>query len=352
MPAAFPRFHADLTKIQEFVNGLGAYFNDHFGFRKRLVRWERRWKWQFFHDARAAETIIGKDGWFYFSDGHMVDDVRGTRPFSEGEIEAWCKLLTGRRDWLAQRGIRYLFVIPPDKHTIYPEYLPDWLLHTARPARRLDQFLAYLRAHSDVPILDLREVLQEAKAKAPIYLQTDTHWNDLGAFAASQRLVREVSALGVPATAADLANFRAVREDEPGGDLARMIGQENYLTEKQHTVLVPLPGTLSPDLHDEPGLLPKNWIPGTGPQLSHFPSATGKVVMFRDSYAIALTKFFGYSFGRVAYLWQQNWDKPFIEREKPDIVIDEMLERFLIFRDPESLRRSDDNPNAQILADS
>src|SRR5471032_1208221 len=93
----------------------------------------------------------------------MIDDVMGNRPFRDSELEAWRDLLQGRHDWLAQRGIRYLFVIPPDKHTIYPEHLPDWLVTAARPPQRLDQFIQYMKAHSDVPVLDLRQTLLDAK---------------------------------------------------------------------------------------------------------------------------------------------------------------------------------------------
>jgi hypothetical protein len=50
-------------------------------------------------------------------------------------------------------------------------------------------------------------------------------------------------------------------------------------------------------------------------------------------------------------VWQQNWDKGFIEKEKPDVVIDEMLERFLIVRDPVELKKRDEQPEMQIFAD-
>ncbi|MEI9865253.1 MAG: hypothetical protein WDN00_12025 [Limisphaerales bacterium] len=43
-----------------------------------------------------------------------------------------------RRDWLAKRGIAYLFVVAPDKHSIYPEELPGWAVKV-RPQTKLDQ---------------------------------------------------------------------------------------------------------------------------------------------------------------------------------------------------------------------
>lgn len=351
MLAACPTFDPTLKGTGEFVAGVETYFNDHFGFRRQLVRWEQCWKWKFFRDAPLVNVIVGKADWLYYSDGRMVDDFSGARPFSEAELEAWSALLTGRRDWLRQRGIRYLFVVPPDKQSIYPEHLPNWLISRAQSPRRLDQFVAHMRAHGDVPILDLREALLDAKKLGRIYLQTDTHWNDAGALAAYRRITNELASLGVPAAPLDMAAFHETVADAPGGDLAQMMGQENYLREKGKFLLVPQTSPSPIETRVDLSLIVKKWIPSTEPQVSDNPSATGKIVMFRDSFATALRKFFARDYHRVVYVWQQNWDKGFIEKEKPDIVIDEILERFLIFRDPVKLMKKDEQPEAQIFGD-
>ena len=348
-PAAFPPFAFTLNGAREFVAGIENYFNDHFGFRHQLVRWEQRWKWKFFRDSRTSDVLVGKTGWLFYSDGRMVDDVSGTRPFSEAALAEWHTLLTGRRDWLRQRGIRYLFVVPPDKHSIYPEHLPDWLTARARPPRRLDQFMDYMRAQGDVPVLDLREALLEAKQQGDVYLHTDTHWNDRGALAAYRRITRALASLGVPATPPGAAAFRETVADAPGGDLARMLGQEKYLAEKGRYMLAPQ--SSAPPIETRADLIAKQWIPATEPQLSVNPGANGKIVMFRDSFATDLQKFFACGFNRAVYFWQQNWDREFIEKEKPDIVIDEITERFLIFRDPVELRKNDGHPELQVFGD-
>jgi hypothetical protein len=350
--AAFPPFQPSLAGVREYLAGLETYFNDHFGFRRTLVRIGQRWKWVVFHDTRLATVLMGKGDWLFFSDGRMADDISGMRPFREAQLEAWRTLLTGRRDWLRARGIRYLFVIPPDKQSIYPEHLPDWLLSRAGPPRRIDQFLAYMRERSDVPILDLRETLIEAKKAGEIYLHTDTHWNERGALAASRRIVRELNALGIAATAVDAASFQEAPVSGPGGDLALMLGQENFLPENNAPLLTPLPSLPRMETRMDADIIPKKWIPGTEPRVSENPGATGKVVLFRDSYATAMMKFLGHSFGRTVYVWQQNWDKGFIERERPDVVIDEMLERFLIVRDAGELGKKDEQPEAQVFADN
>ena len=350
-PAAFPKREPGLVGLPKFSAGLEAYFADHFGFRRQLVHWEQQWRWKIFHDTRLSKVLIGKDGWLFFSDGRKTDDISGGRPFSEAELEAWRTLLTGRRDWLRQRGIRYLFVIPPDKESIYPEHLPDWLFARKRQPHRLDQFLEHMRSHSDVPVLDLRDALLESKSCGDLYLHTDSHWNERGALIGARRIAQEISSLGIVAAAPGPEAYGESIVQGRGGDLALALGQENNLPERAAPVLTLLPPLKEVEVRPDATLIPKNWVPGAEPRLSENPNATGRVVMFRDSFGIALTKFFSQCFGRTVYVWQQNWDKPFLEREKPDIVIDEMLERILTARNPEELRKGDEDVKAHIIGD-
>jgi hypothetical protein len=349
-PARFPEFRPGLGGAREFLTGLESYYSDHFGFRNRLVRWEQHWKWQIFRDARVAQAISGRDGWLYFSGGLMIDDVMGNRPFSEGELEAWRQLLVARRDWLAKQGIRYLFVIAPDKHSIYPEHLPEWLARSARPHRRLEQFVDWMKTRSDVPVLDLRGALLAEKARARVYLRTDTHWNDRGAFAAYRSIIASLNASGMALKPLDSAAFRASAVDLPAGDLARMLGRESSMPETGEILLESLPPLVALRPRTDTDLR-KKWIPGTEPLITEHPSAAGRVVVFRDSFAIALMKFLGYNFNRAVYVWQQNWDRAIIEREKPDVVIDEMLERFVITRNPADIRAGDDDPGVQLFGE-
>ena len=346
LPAVFPKFQPSLAGIGKFLAGTEAYFADHFGFRRQLVRWQQRWQWKIFHDAQggnAHSVLAGKGDWLFFTEPRTVNDIIGAMPFTSAELESWRTLLTGRRDWLRERGIRYLLVIPPDKQSVYPEHLPDWLADRTGPPQRLDQLLDHMRKHSDVPILDLRATLLDAKKLGDIYLHTDTHWNARGAFAAYRSIVQEVAALGLPSTPLDAVAFDvSIAAKGPTGDLAQMMGQEGSLLEKNTPAFSPKPSLPPTRLRMEPDLVPKKWTPGTEPRVMENPAAHGKMVMFHDSFAQHLFQFLGQNFGRIVFVWQPYWDKPVIEREKPDIVIDEILQRVLIFLDPEDARKNDE----------
>jgi hypothetical protein len=328
--ASYPKLQPGWHGLQGYVAGLEAYFNDHFGCRKCLVRWHYRMKLFLFNDKSTRNVLVGKDGWLFTSELQMVEHYSGQIQFTPEQLHDWKVLLEKRRDWLARRGIAYVFVVAPDKQTVYPEYLPDWV-KKVRPETMLDQFFAYMRTNSTVPVLDLRDVVRDAKANNPTYLKTDTHWNLLGGFIAYQELVRmlarQVPTLKLeplPITAFTLTNCL-----QPGGDLARMLGSS--MVENNAFLFFPKPE------------LPK--FTTKQPTLEHYkdpgfinnPQAQGRLILFRDSFAEAWTPFLGYHFNQVTTRWQFDLDPAWIERNKPDIVATEMLERFFNTEDPKKM---------------
>ncbi len=327
--ASFPVLKANIASIHDFPAGLEAYFRDHFGFRNRLIRWERRWKHDLFRESASADVITGQDGWLYFSGEYMMENFQGLRKFSPEVLQGWQALLEKRRDWLAARGIKYLFVIPPDKQSVYPEFLPDWLANRGAP-NKLDQFVAHMKAHSTVEVLDLRPVLLEGKKSAATYLQTDTHWNAYGGFLTYQALVRALARqlpdLHEPLPLSAFEQHPIAHET---GDLGKMLGQVSHLVESNGVAIVPRAPLGKPAFKLAPERFPKKWRPKTEPALTEYDAPTPKAMLFRDSFAGSWTWYLGYHFHEVLYIWQYEWDANLIEREKPTVVIDEMLERFL-----------------------
>ena len=267
----------------------------------------------------------------------MLDNYTGTTRFDEQTLNDWQKLLESRRDWLAARGEKYVFVIAPDKHTIYPEYLPEWVVKSGKPSK-LDQLLAHMRAHSTVEVLDLRPALIAAKKSGATYLQTDTHWNDFGAFIAYQQLVQSLQGQlpGMKPLALDAFDRKSLVCR--GGDLAVCLGQQDEIQETQAVLFAPRQ-PLTPLTQIHAGSM--GGETGTGAVITRNPDAVGKAVLFRDSFAEAWLPFLGHHFRETIYLRQTGWDKPFLEREKPDVVIDEMVERLFNNQDPRQLLKSD-----------
>ena len=339
----FPKWSAPGVSPKAYLGGIEAWFNDRFGFRKRLVRLHSKWKRDLFKDSSLADVIVGRDGWLFYGGGRMIDNHRGTSLFSTNDLRAWQELLEARRDWLARRGIRYLFVVAPNKESIYPEQLPEWLA-TPGPTRKLDQFIHHMRAHSTVEVLDLRPALLAAKRDARTYLLTDSHWNALGAFAGYQAVVRAISRQWPGLEPLPLEAFGQSIEDTDGGDLADMLGQERTLKERGVIRLDPKPPLQPLEVLDDTALDSGTVTRERRLRFTEQPGQRHRVMLFRDSFASAWQKLLGRNFSRVLYVWQQHWSAPLVERERPDMVVDEMLERYFNERDPRELRREDALP--------
>jgi len=73
------------------------------------------------------------------------------------------------------------------------------------------------------------------------------------------------------------------------------------------------------------------------PRYTYNPQAKGRVIIFHDSFGLRWIRFLGYHFNQVTYLWQYYLNPAWIEREKPDLVVSEMNERFFNIAQPEEL---------------
>lgn len=330
--AVFPHFQG-LSQIKPFIAGVESYFNDHFGYRKRLIRTNNRWKLKLVGESGPVGSVcIGLEGWLFWLGENMMDNYTGVTTFSEQDLKDWQKLLERRRDWLAKRGCRYLFVVTPDKHTIYSERLPSWVNKSKRPIK-LEQFLDYMRAHSTVQIVDMRHALIEAKSIHPTYLMTDTHWNAFGGFIGYQEVMKALSIPFPDLSPLPLSCLEIAPISMQVGDIGRFLS-DNHI--KENTAYSWSYAKLDVVLKEksEPDRLPFAWTPDKVPISSFNPKARRKAVLFRDSFSRAWFPYLGQHFGEVIYIWRYYWDAPFLEREKPDVVIDEMLERFLNTENP------------------
>ena len=123
-----------------------------------------------------------------------------------------------------------------------------------------------------------------------------------------------------------------------------MLGQERSLKERGVIRLDPKPPLQPLEVLDDTALDSGTVTRERRLRFTKQPGQRYRVMLFRDSFASAWQKLLGQNFSRVLYVWQQHWSAPLVERERPDMVVDEMLERYFNERDPRELRREDALP--------
>jgi hypothetical protein len=252
-------------------------------------------------------------------------------PYTQSQLKDAQLELEAKRDWLAARGIKYLFVIAPEKASIYPEHLPASL----KPATttRTDQLVEYLRLHSMVAVLDLRPALRRARQKFPVYYKTDPHWNLPGAFVACQTILSHLSSQFPGLVPFDGDAFSIQWRPGTGGCEASL-ADEPYLAEANRFVF--LPGPALPELEfrtpdNHPLGLQQIWgLPSLETGFTTTNSRRSRrVEVFGDSFASYLQPFLGFHFGTTIYHYRTRFDKVSVNKAQPDLVIEETVERYL-----------------------
>jgi len=331
------------STIKDFPASFDRYYNDHFGFRAALLRLGSHIGVNYANISLSPDVIIGKSGWLFMRNESNQEAYSAGSVLSDADMEQWRRMLERKQKWLAHKGIKYLLVIPPVKQDVYPEFMPDKYSHVhVKPPG--EQLIDYLKAHhSTVDVISLREPLLEAKAsgKDRLYFRHDTHWNTLGAFTGYQAIVEHLQQLFPEMKPMDRSDFRMEMEYHQG-DLSRMMGVPDYSAENEPTlkqinppVAVPAPDSKQGLKLTDAGVRMVMETPGTANKR--------RVVMQHDSFTALLIPLLSEHFSRITYLtlaWgdvslkSENALADIIRKEKPDIVIEERLARFL-FKPPD-----------------
>lgn len=114
-----------LAQITAFFSEMELYLGDHFGYREFFIkRYHREMKKRFGKIGNESNVLLGKNGWFFYSGEDQVEDYLGHLKLSEKQLNTWVAERKRRAMWCKQRGIEYFLVVPPNKQSIYSEYLP------------------------------------------------------------------------------------------------------------------------------------------------------------------------------------------------------------------------------------
>jgi len=329
--AARPALEWNIASIEAFPDAFEQYYDDHFGYRDVLVKYLAYFRLNFLGvSPKPKRVTLGKEGWLFFTQTLKESMPEGC-PFGESHLENLRMLFEEWHDRLAKQGIPYILVVAPDKKDVYGEYLPRMYAKKAESGWQVDHFIAHMKQHSKVPLLDLAPVLRAQKGKGPLYFKTDTHWNSLGAFLAAQAIAAairdQVPSIGRPVDIRECTvSFRGAK----GRDLASMLGLGDWILDRNLVSVTP-PGGFQAKRAAADTAVPPQRRPGQAPHkpiVMETPNeALPRAVIFRDSFSNALFPYLSEHFSRSVYYWQRHGQQDILGQEKPDIVIHEIVAR-------------------------
>ena len=279
-------------------------------------------------------TLAARNHWFVYIGEDSLDDYQNTQPYSPQDIAFIQDRLDQLSDYLTSKGIKLIVVIPPNKNTIYPQYMPPQIPVIGSQSR-LDQLVAYEKDHGKVKVMDLRADLLQASKKYLTYYPCGTHWNYYGAFIAYQDIMTSLEKDYPNLKPHGLNEYRLTNNLVGATDLANLVHLDHSPCSGSDVYLEPL--------YRHQVVTEQYWIPTDVTALNFISpmkittvnadSSLPRLLMYRDSFTNWLIPFLSDHFSQAVYLWAFPTDELYndVALEKPDVVIIEFTERYINF---------------------
>jgi len=298
-----------LERIQtwhEYLKSLELFFNDNYGFRSLFIRTNQTLNIKCFNVSPNSDVIIGKEGWLFYdstTDGVNLKDFYGKASFDDNELKILKNNLINLRDKFEKKNIDLIMILAPNKHTIYSEYLPTNIQRKKGSLTRADQIYKIAK-EIKLTYIDARQPLIEAKEKYqyPLYYKTDTHWNGLGSYVAFKEVMKFFIDRGYLSGSINNEESFVINSTETSR-LRDLAGFINYTVYED-------------DINVDTGA---------------FSVSNKKILLIGDSFSDFLLTYLSKYFSKIVHVRDNTAKLDYngvIEKEKPDIVIIEFVERY------------------------
>lgn len=292
----------------DYLSGISDWAGDRFAFRQEMIT---AWSWLnagLFRTSAEDKVIIGDNGWLFYSES--IDDYRGFS-LEDHKLEAIARNLSLMQEFAEINGADFVFTIAPNKNSLYPEYMPDYVPYAVESASS-KKLLPYLEKYN-VNYVDLFTAL--SSQSEILYFRTDSHWNSRGAALAADAIL---SGLGRDGS---FYGSRFSAGEEHKGDLYEMLYPAGNLTETDFSYVSGFSFATAKD-------------PNGGNAVnieSSCENGNGRLMCWRDSFGVSLYPYLAESFHDARFSRSVTYDLIRLESEKTSSVIVEIVERNLSY---------------------
>lgn len=234
--------------------------------------------------AGYRQVIEGTNGWLYYG----VDAEAKCAP--NRPLADTIERINEVRDIVLSSGRKFVWVVPPDKSTMVPQFLPS--TYPGKDCHQAAETPTWAQLDA-AGAMDLRPELRQVTAQIgrPVYTPLDTHWTDEGALALTRNVADSVQP-GVTATwqSPQIGTYTGT------ADLPKLLGRSG---EKTSTLY-----SLDPDgVTDRAGPIITNL---DTPYRHSSPPLTGTVdtptLVYGDSFTIASSRYLAAAFSNLTML--------------------------------------------------
>lgn len=292
-----------------------------------------------------SKAMLSEYGWVFLTNdsSDFLQFLYGNKVWSESDANNAVSTLRTRREVLGKRNIIYQKYVVPEKTVVYPQYMPKIFSKLTLSDKRPAQFVAEQNIDGYSYLAD---VLKDASSHGFTYFKGDSHANWLGAHfiythiveslneslpAPKRRVATPLSKL-TPSLAGYAGDIATQLSDEHKRVMSGTLSPFSFKNIFEYTVKYEIPDNKR---NARPAPIAREYLAVLGDRptfaFENKNKALPRAVIFRDSTSDWLVELLAEHFSRSVFIWHKGQVyEDIIEREKPDVVLHIMAERFFM----------------------
>lgn len=305
--AEFPKFTVEGKLNFSFTKELSDYITQSVAYHDKIVSINAYLRNELFKSSAEPQVIVGDDDVLYFNE--TVSDYLGIDSLNDRELFNICDTLSQMERYCKSNSIAFSFTVAPNKNTLYNSDMPSRYKKAGQS--NLDRLTPMLK-QSGINYADLRETFSALDEM--YYYKTDTHWNTQGAVIGYEKIMSSLYE--------DYFSFKDIPcniKKEHRGDLGEMLYPGFNYTETENTLDYKFNYRTKGKFKSADDIIIRTENPG----------GEHSLLMFRDSFGIALFSLMAENFKSVYYTRQVPVDLTLAKSGGKDTVIYEIVERNL-----------------------
>ena len=334
--AKTPKVALSMQALTKLPGDARYYLANRYALKETFIDLDAWVKFRLLGREWTREVMLGENGFLFLRNKDAIGLAQGRFHASDADLAAWAAQFGRMSKAFAARGTPFVFILAPNKHSIYPDHLPAWLDGSDRRGALTDQVIAAAASSDGFAAPDVAAYLESARSRseAPLlFHRTDTHWTEYGAALA---IAEALEPLGFALSPPDIVLHSVGR----GGDLSRLTGWR------------PDPLGATPSIERSPAaacaiaekpydLQTIDPLPVKAFTCRNDRARHGEVMVFMDSFGVSAAPTFANAFRASRFFWRDTVDLDLVDRFRPDLVVQILVERKLPKLAPASLMRGD-----------
>lgn len=319
----------DTASVDSFVKTAGNYLDKRIGFRGETLELYQQINDKLFAEMEHPIHMYGKEGHMFYKAELYINDYQHLNLDAEW-ADGFAKGMKSFQSYAESKDITFLYMLIPDKKTVYSEYFPDGY-NVLGDVSRTDQVLSALDKYN-VNYYWAKDTMLKGKESMLVNNKKYdiTHWNENGAFIVLKELIEKLRVSHPELTSLSIDDFDVSHE------IKEKLANSDFVINEKVPLYTP---------KEDNAVLDRGWMTEHGTvfpegdkvhyfSYHHNPENKDKprILVIHDSYLGEKEKFFTGTFSEVFFLHRYNiynleMFEYYTDHIKPDIIIYENPER-------------------------